>query len=130
MSITLSDGTTPIALPADLLWPDKYSWSPVVQESGFSLSGALIIETATKLAGRPITLESLDDQALVSQAVLDQLNAWNTIAGQTLTLTIHGASHTVIFDHAGTAIEAIQITQWCEPNPNALYRITLRFMEI
>ena len=52
MAITLGA----LALPSGLVWTDELTWTPVVQSSEYSLTGALLLEISTQLAGRPITL--------------------------------------------------------------------------
>jgi hypothetical protein len=129
--ITLSDGTTPLELPGDFEWADEYTWQPVVQDSGYTLTGALVVETATKLAGRPITLVGADDRAWITRADLDQLRTWADIPGQELTLTLRGVGHTVLFRHQAGALDAVEQILFVEdPAAGTYYRLTLRFMEI
>lgn len=45
-----------IRLPDGLRWSDEFDWSPVAQETAFSLTGALLVQEAAKQAGRPMTL--------------------------------------------------------------------------
>ncbi len=131
MSISLTDGTASLELPGDFNWTDEYTWSPITQDTGYTLSGALVVETATKLAGRPITLVGADDRAWITRATLNQLRAWADIAALELTLTIRGVDHTVLFRHHDKDIDAVeQIMFTEEPTENTYYRITLRFLEI
>lgn len=44
-----------VELPDDLAWPDRYSWQAVDVSVEYSLTGAAIIQSAEKQAGRPIT---------------------------------------------------------------------------
>lgn len=85
MSITL--GTIPI--PAGMRWADEYDWSPVVQATTYSLAGALVIEEATRLAGRPLTLEGGRTWAWITRADLDTLRNALVTAGATWTFTLH-----------------------------------------
>ncbi|WP_275100151.1 hypothetical protein [Sedimenticola hydrogenitrophicus] len=129
--ITLSDGTTTLELPGDFDWPDEYTWQSVVQDAGYTLTGALVVETATKQAGRPITLVGADDRAWVTRADLEQLRTWADIPGQELTLTLRGTSYTVLFRHQDTAIDAVEQILFVEdPAAGTYYSLTLRFMEI
>lgn len=52
LQITLSDGTTTIELPPDLHWRDEFSWTPVEQSTEYSLTGALIVQSGARQAGR------------------------------------------------------------------------------
>jgi len=126
----LTDGNYTLNLPSDLLWEDE-DWQPVTLDAGYSLTGALVIETATRLAGRPITLKSPDNQAVITGSQLNTLRTWAGIAGKVLTLTLRGSTRTVVFRHSDGALNARVLGHWCDPIPNeALYFITLRFMEI
>jgi len=126
----LTDGNYTLNLPSDLLWEDE-DWQPVTLDAGYSLTGALVIETATRLAGRPITLKSPDNQAVITGSQLNTLRTWAGIAGKVLTLTLRGVTRTVVFRHSDGALNARVLGHWCDPIPNeALYFITLRFMEI
>ncbi|KFB66675.1 hypothetical protein [Candidatus Accumulibacter vicinus] len=52
MAITLNG----LALPSGLRWSDEFAWSPLQTVRDYSLTGALILQTAERQAGRPITL--------------------------------------------------------------------------
>lgn len=84
MAITLDA----ITLPEDLSWTDEYAWSPVVQNAEFSLTGALILEEATRQAGCPFTLQSPDGGAWTTRATADGLRA-KLAANTSMTLTLH-----------------------------------------
>ena len=45
-----------LPLPDDLLWSDEHAWSPAVASTSYLITGALLIQSATRQAGRPITL--------------------------------------------------------------------------
>ena len=66
------DGET-LNLPNDLFWEDEFSWSPTVSEHSYALDGTLIVEQATKRAGRPISLLAPPNMAWVSRATLEKL---------------------------------------------------------
>jgi hypothetical protein len=129
--ITITDGTTPLTLPDDLDWTDEYTWQQVEQSAEYALTGALVVESAAKQAGRPITLQGADDRAWISRATLDQLRAWASTPGQQLTLTLRGTARTVVFRHQDTAIDNVdQIMFYSDPQAGTWYRCTLRFMEV
>ncbi|MBB1074469.1 hypothetical protein HUU62_08605 [Rhodoferax sp. 4810] len=85
MSITLND----LELPNGLRWIDEYTWTPVVQNAEYSLTGAMVIEEAIKLAGRPMTLLGGDRFAWIRRSALNQLKALLDIPTPSLTLTLH-----------------------------------------
>ena len=85
-----------VTLPDDLAWPDRDSWQPVSVATEYSLTGALIVETASKQAGRPITLQGADNRAWVTRATVASLKALQAVAGQTYALTVRDESYTVV----------------------------------
>ena len=128
MSITL--GT--IALPTDLHWSDEFDWSPVAQETEYTLAGALAIETGVMQAGRPITLEGGEDRAWATRATVLLLQAAAALPGETMTLTLNDArTFTVAFRHGdGAPVEARPIVAYNTPAAGDWYAITLRLMEV
>jgi hypothetical protein len=127
MTITLDA----LTLPEDLSWSDEYSWSPVVQSAEFSLTGALIIEEATRQAGRPLTLQSPDGGAWTSRTTVDALRA-KLSANTSMSLTLHdGRQFTVRWRHSETPLEAAPVLEGlADPDSGTLYNLTLRFMEL
>ena len=46
-----------IQIPRGLVWVDEHDWTPVESATEYSITGALLVDAGTRLAGRPITLE-------------------------------------------------------------------------
>lgn len=132
MTITLSYNGTTAHLSDRLQWTDEYDWSPVEQSSEYSTEGALLVDEALKLAGRPITLEGIDTAAWISRALCDTLQAWACLPGIELTLTLRGAIHQVMFDHAKKGFEAKPIWKLLdgEITGDLLYIPTFRFFKV
>ena len=124
-----------LLLPDDLLWSDEHAWSPAVAATSYLITGALLIQSATRQAGRPITLVGAPDMAWVTRATVEQLRAWaaipvgNTTGRFALTLK-DGRSFTVAFRHTETAIEAEPVLGIPARADTDFYRLTLRFLEI
>lgn len=124
-----------LLLPDDLLWSDEHAWTPAVASTSYLITGALLIQSATRQAGRPITLVGAPDMAWVTRATVEQLRAWAAIpVGSTtghfaLTFT-DGRSFTVAFRHAETAIEAEPVLGIPARTDTDFYRLTLRFLEL
>ncbi len=127
--ISLSDG---------LLWVDEHSWSPVAQSQTRLLTGSLLVETATKKQGRPISLaDAQSDMGWVKRATLNDLQTWaserntdGTAARFELTMT-DGRKFTVIFRNDDTAIEAAPVKGFAHLNDDDYYHIyALNFTEV
>jgi len=107
MSFTLSDGTSTLALDPDLIWTDEHAWQAPEQTAVRTLTGALIVQSAAKVKGRPITLEAGEGHAWMPYTDFAQLAAWAAVPGQVLTLTLRGQTMSVGFrHHDAPAIEA------------------------
>lgn len=132
MAITLTYSGTTLDLPADLLWIDENDWAPVEQSVQRSISGALIVSAASRIAGRPITLRPENDSsAWMMRSVLNTLVTWATFPERQMTLSIRGTSYDVIFrHHDGQAIEASPVIHYNDAQPTDPYIVTLRFMEV
>lgn len=134
-NITLGDGTTTLALDPDLHWSDEFEWFANEQVVERGLTGALIIDLGTRQKGRPITLAPpADDAAWMPRATLIQLQAWEAIASQVLTLDLRGTAYSVAFRrHDGAPIEARPVAFVADPLPGEFgdwYLVTLRLLEI
>ena len=129
-----------VALPYGLLWVDEHEWTPVAQSQIYSLTGALILETAVKLAGRPITLSGAADRAWITQATLDALRALldaeiaallALLEPDPMTLiTPDGRSFSVAWNHNGPPISATPIKpRW--PGDGEKYGlVALKLLEV
>ena len=124
-----------LTLPDDLLWSDEHSWSPAVSSVSYLLNGALLVQSALRQAGRPITLVGAVDMAWVTRAVVGQLHDWaseplSSTAGRfTLTLA-DGRALRVAFRHGETAIESEPVAGFPARMDSDFYRITVRLMQI
>jgi hypothetical protein len=131
MSITLAVGSTTLTLSDDLTWNDENKWAPVEQTAQRSVTGALIVSTTARQAGRPITLQSGDDAGWISYSAISQLRNWAASPGLVMVLTLRGAPRNVIFrHHDGNALEADPVVQYRDVQSSDWYRMTLRLMEI
>ena len=124
-----------LLLPDDLLWSDEHAWSPAVAATSYLITGALLIQSATRQAGRPITLVGAPDMAWVTRATVEQLRAWSAIpvgnnAGSFVLSLNDGRAFTVAFRHTETAIEAEPVLGIPARADTDFYRLTLRFLEI
>lgn len=132
MTITLKYLTTTLTLPGDLFWSDENDWNSVEQTVQRSTTGALIISSAARIAGRPVTLKPDDDSgAWMPQGLLAQLRNFAEVAGAVMQLTVRGTSRDVVFrHHDGPAVEAVPVVHYSDVIDADWYRVTLRFMEV
>jgi|WetSurMetagenome_2_1015567.scaffolds.fasta_scaffold1342888_1 hypothetical protein len=98
MSNTLAKGNTTIVLPGNLMPSEEWrNWSPMVQSAEYSLSGAIVIESAEKQAGAPLTLEGGDRWVWLTGAQCDAIDALLADIETPLTLTLHdGVARSVL----------------------------------
>lgn len=128
---TLSDGVSTITFTDDLQWADEFAWAPVEQSTERTITGALIVDTAARVAGRPITLAADSEAAgWIARSALDQMRGWAVVPGKTMTLTYRGTARAVIWRHQDTAIDATPVVPFADVQAGDHYRATLRFMEI
>ena len=122
MAITLDT----ITLPPSLIWNDEYAWMPQAQSKSMTLTGALIVETGTFLAGRPITLSGdwatkAEVEILKTKLALDE----------EMTLTLHDAREfDVRFDHEGPGLSAIPVNDYADPKTTDNYIVTIKLIEV
>jgi len=128
MTMTLDS----ITLPAGLVWSDKYNWTPVSQSVDISLTGALVIQEAAQLAGRPITLAGGDQFCWAPRADIDALYATLQTAGATMTLDLGAdGSHQVIWRRDAQPLEVVPVVAYSDPNADTQYVINaLRFLKV
>jgi len=111
-----------IELPPYLEWEDEFSWTPVDQQTGYSVTGSLLLDISTKLAGRPITLVGTEHLGWITRALLLDL--------QTLTdtpdireLDYHGRIFSTRFRYdGGDPVTATKIIPRIPPRATDPYR--------
>lgn len=121
----ITDDTITMPLPDDLDWPDEMDWAATVYAQSWTLTGAMIVRTSTRQAGRPITLSGSDTSGWVPRSTCDQLAAWRD-AATPLTLTIRGIPHRVLL----TSLTARPLIPYDDVQPDDPYIIACDFIEI
>jgi hypothetical protein len=132
MTTQLQAGSTTVVLSDDLFWADENNWNQVEQTATRTITGALIVQSAQRVGGRPITLQPPDDSsAWMSRDTVDQLRNLAAVAGREMTLTLRGSTYDVIFrHHDGVAVEAKPVVFFRDEVPGDFYLCTLRLMEL
>ena len=124
-----------LALPDDLLWADEHAWSPAVATTSYLITGALLVQSATRQAGRPITLVGPADMAWVTRATVNTLHAWAAIPltdtdGRFELRLADAHAFTVAFRHAEVCVEAEPVLGVPARRDGDFYRLTLRLMQL
>lgn len=136
MTITLANGATTLALPPDLIWVDRLTWSPVTQNTERSITGALIVDAAARVGGRSITLQGDGDSAWIALSMLQTLRTWSETPGLQMQLTWGlEPARTVIFDHGSdetsNAMAMQAVVAYSDPQGADYYcDLALRFLEV
>ncbi len=130
----LSTGVA-LPLPDDLLWADEHAWSPAVASVSYLLTGALLVQSATRQGGRPITLVGAADMAWVTRATVTTLHQWAAAplaanSGRFELALADGRAFTVAFRHTDTAVEAEPVLGFPARTDGDFYRLTLRLLQI
>ena len=124
-----------LLLPDDLLWSDEHSWSPATASVSYLITGALLVQSALKQAGRPMTLTGAQDMAWVTRSCVRMLYDWAAAplgadSGRFELTLFDTRIFNVAFRHAEGAIEAEPVTGFTARSDSDFYRITLKLMQI
>lgn len=135
MLLTNLTDSVALSLPDDLMWSDEHSWSPAVASVSYLITGALLVQSAVRQGGRPITLVGAADMAWVTRATVEQLRGWASVplgaSDGRFTLTFSdGRDFAVAFRHAEVAIESEPVKGIPARLDTDFYRITLRLMQV
>jgi hypothetical protein len=119
-----------LTLPEDLIWIDEFDWSPVEQSQSYSITGALIIQSSTKQAGRLITLAGDNSSGLISRANLKLLQIKSN-NNSTMVLTLNDArTFNVIFNHTKNPIEAKPWIDYSTPDDADFYTLKINLLAV
>ena len=124
-----------LPLPDDLLWTDEHAWSPAVSAVSYLLTGALLVQSATRQAGRPITLVGPSDMAWVTRATVAALHDWAALPltlddGRFELRLRDGRSFEVAFRHDELCVEAEPVLGFPARSDADRYRLTLRLLQL
>ncbi len=130
----LSTGVA-LPLPDDLLWADEQAWSPAVASTSYLITGALLVQSAIRQAGRPITLVGPADMAWVTRATVNTLHGWAAIPlsaddGRFELRLFDDRVFDVAFRHSEVCVEAEPVLGIPARSDGDFYRLTLRLMQL
>ncbi|MDD5277197.1 MAG: hypothetical protein PHR16_14080 [Methylovulum sp.] len=120
-----------LVLPSGLIWIDEFDWTPVEQVVTQTLTGALIIESGVRQAGRPITLTGSADSGWADRALIKALATKAADPILQMTLTLHDArTFTVMFLQSKTPVEARLLIDYNAPDDTDAYTLILRLIQV
>lgn len=106
-----------LELSPDLIWTDRFKYSPVGQSSYRTLAGNLIVFSQALLKGRPVTLEAQANMGWLTEEQVQGLIALASVPGVVYNLTIYGETYQVMFRHHDPpALEMEPIVDGSEPS--------------
>jgi hypothetical protein len=130
MPTTLTYSSTTITLDDDMLWTDEFGWQNVVMRTSRTIAGSLIVESASRAKGRPITLAGGSNYGWLARSVVLALRTAANLPGQKMTLSLRGQSYTVMFNNEAAAVEATLVIDYNNPEAADYYVATVRLIEV
>lgn len=127
MPNTLTYASTTITLHDDLSWSDEFAWRDTVIRQARTIAGALIVESAGRTKGRPITLAGSQQHAWMPRSTVLQLQTAANLPGQKFTLNFRGVNYTVMFV-GELQVEAVM--DYSDPEPTDNYAVVIPLMEV
>lgn len=122
-------GTLPI--PCGMVWIDEHDWAPVQKEMEYSLTGALLVDAAVRQAGRPITLQAVEDAGWIARGMLHDLRELASVPDATYPFThADGREFTVMFAPGGEPLQAVPVARPELPPDSYPYIATVRLIEV
>lgn len=119
-----------IALPADMTWEGEFDWPTVVRTTEYTLTGALVVDSGQRQAGRPITLAGEPTAGWVSRATVDAVRTLASTLGGPIVLTLaDGRSFQVVFAPEDP-IHAEPVVDFADPDAGTQYWLVLRLIEV
>lgn len=119
-----------IQIPRGLVWVDEYDWTPAETATEYSITGALLVDAGTRLAGRPITLQADTDAGWMPRSTLLQLQALAATPGATHALTLADGRTFATMFAPGQPITARPVARPELPTATHPYVATVRLIEV
>lgn len=111
-------------------WVDEFDWQAVVvSEPIYTITGAMIIETGVKAAGRPITLSG--ENAYITRADLKKLVAWASAPAVFSLACPDGRRFDVMFaKKALSNVKAVQPYRLIDVSDDDVYHATISLITV
>ena len=127
-TIQLTHSGTTVSLSERLIWTDEFSWNAAETETAYSTTGALLIDVATRQAGRTYTLDGTASAAWMTLELCNLLWSWQSLPGVVFQLLLRGESRDVLFK-LFDAKPLLQLIDG-EHTPDVLYLPTFQFVGV
>lgn len=88
-----------VPLDDNLIWTNRYDFTPVTQTTNRTLAGSLIVFSHSLTAGQPIILEATDSAGWFTGSMVTSLKSFADVPGASYVLDFHGEVMNVIFNH-------------------------------
>lgn len=88
-----------ITLNPNMIWAERFGYSPVTQEVLTTLGGTPIVYSRAMKAGMPITLLALQDQGWLTLSTVEAVQISANTPGAEYNLVIGAESFQVVFRH-------------------------------
>lgn len=122
-----------VQIPRQMVWVDEFAWTPVEKTTGYSTTGALLVDVGERQAGRPITLQATDEHGWMARSLVQEVRALAADPEGVYTFThADGREFLVMFAAGDDAVSAVPIsgTRPELPADNYPYVTTVRLVEI
>ncbi len=86
-----------IILPESIQWTDQWEWTPVAQEVGRTLGGALVIWSQPLISGQPVTLVAEESVTWLTTEQVSAICALSAQSGATFNLVWGDDTFAVMF---------------------------------
>lgn len=122
-----------VQIPRQLVWVDEFAWTPVEKATGYSTTGALLVDVGERQAGRPITLQATDNHGWLARSVVEQVRALAADPEGVYAFThADGREFLVMFAPGDDAVTAVPFSNTRPelPPDNYPYVATVRLIEV
>ena len=119
-----------IQIPRGMVWVDEFAWQPVEKSAEYSITGALLIDSGVRLAGRTITLQADTDAGWITRATLFALQALAATPEGVHTLTLADTRTFTVQFAPGECLTATPIARPELPPSHHPYVATVRLIEV
>ena len=128
MAPPLTHTLATLSIPRSLVWVDEFQWTAPLRAQEYSITGALIVDVATRQAGRPITLQGVADHGWMARNALQDLWALANTSTAPMALALADGRTFNVYFADGNPIEAEPITRAELPQADLPYIVTLRLI--